>query len=404
VPALLSHIEAALRPLANELQAVPMRAYMLEQFEFLGIRATPRRQALRGMPKLNLTAPELLTLAEALWNLPEREFQYVAVDLLTKHHRQLDLDSLPRILQLVQRHSWWDTVDGLSGVGYTATRAIRRDAALVNLPIVAMTANAMAGDREKVLEAGMCDYIAKPLDVNQMFSTIAKWIKPGRSLKIGLADDSVHDERVPTTGSTLPPLPGIDTAAGLRTTMNDEKLYRRLLLKFRDSQADFTSIFEAAGRDPDPSASARVAHTLKGVAGNIGARAVALAAAELEAACLNGAGAALCASLVAATQAALNQVNAGLNTLEQDSTSFRMTSAFAPTDNTEQDLDALAILLADSDGSACDVLVQLIEKLQGTKMNDHLLEIQHSLELYEFSVALEQLKALRAEGHFHVQP
>jgi 3-methyladenine DNA glycosylase AlkD len=117
VAARLLQIEAALRPLADALQAVPMRAYMLDQFAFLGIRATPRRQALRGLPKLNTwTAPELLALAEALWDLPEREFHYVAVDLLAKHPRQLDLDSLPRLLQLVQRQSWWDTVDGLAGV------------------------------------------------------------------------------------------------------------------------------------------------------------------------------------------------------------------------------------------------------------------------------------------------
>lgn len=114
---LQSQIETALRPLADATQAVPMRAYMLDQFAFLGIRATPRRQALRGLPGMKTwTAAELLSLAEALWELPEREFQYVAVDLLTKHHRQLDLDSLPRLLQLVQRHSWWDTVDGLAGV------------------------------------------------------------------------------------------------------------------------------------------------------------------------------------------------------------------------------------------------------------------------------------------------
>jgi 3-methyladenine DNA glycosylase AlkD len=94
-----------------------MRAYMLEQFAFLGIRATPRRQALRGLPRLNTwTGPELLALAEALWELPERESQYVAVDLLAKYHRQLDMDSLPRLLQLVQRRAWWDTVDGLAGV------------------------------------------------------------------------------------------------------------------------------------------------------------------------------------------------------------------------------------------------------------------------------------------------
>ena len=117
VAGMVRQIEAALRPLSDAVQAVPMRAYMLDQFAFLGLRATPRRQALRGLPRLKgWPASELLALAEALWALPEREFQYVAVDLLSKHHQQLDLDSLPRLLQLVQRKSWWDTVDGLAGV------------------------------------------------------------------------------------------------------------------------------------------------------------------------------------------------------------------------------------------------------------------------------------------------
>jgi 3-methyladenine DNA glycosylase AlkD len=117
VGALLSQVEAALRPLADAQRAIPMRAYMLDQFMFLGIPATPRRLALRGLPRLKAwSATELLTLAEALWELPEREFQYVAVDLLAKHNRQLDMDCLPRLLQLVQRLSWWDTVDGLAGV------------------------------------------------------------------------------------------------------------------------------------------------------------------------------------------------------------------------------------------------------------------------------------------------
>ena len=115
--ALLSQIETALRPLADPVQAVPMRAYMLDQFAFLGIRAMPRRQALRSLPRMNAwTAADLLSVAEALWEKPEREFQYVAVDLLAKHHRQLGLASLPGLLPLVQRHAWWDTVDGLAGV------------------------------------------------------------------------------------------------------------------------------------------------------------------------------------------------------------------------------------------------------------------------------------------------
>ena len=62
--------------------------------------------------------------------------------------------------------------------GYAATREIRKNPAWTKLPVIAMTANAMAGDKEKVLEAGMWDHIAKPLNVADMFATIAKWVAP----------------------------------------------------------------------------------------------------------------------------------------------------------------------------------------------------------------------------------
>jgi 3-methyladenine DNA glycosylase AlkD len=109
-------IEAALRAQADAQQAVPMKAYMLGQFEFLGIRAGPRREALKGLPQFTGTAEDLLALAQALWQLPEREFRYAAIDLLAKHHKRLAVSDLPRILALVQTDPWWDTVDGLAGV------------------------------------------------------------------------------------------------------------------------------------------------------------------------------------------------------------------------------------------------------------------------------------------------
>ena len=116
----LPPIEAALRSQADAQLAVPMKAYMLDQFEFLGIRAGPRREALKlalkTLPKFTGSADELLALAHALWQLPEREFRYTAIDLLAKHHKRLAVDDLPRILQLVQTDPWWDTVDGLAGV------------------------------------------------------------------------------------------------------------------------------------------------------------------------------------------------------------------------------------------------------------------------------------------------
>ncbi|MYN45724.1 DNA alkylation repair protein [Pseudoduganella sp. FT93W] len=104
---------------AAEAEHAPaMRAYMRDQFEFLGVRTPQRRAAckpvlatLKGQP-----ASALLELAGALWQQPEREFQYVAIDLLALHWKQLDDSHLPALLQLVQQRSWWDSVDGLAGV------------------------------------------------------------------------------------------------------------------------------------------------------------------------------------------------------------------------------------------------------------------------------------------------
>jgi CheY-like chemotaxis protein len=85
--------------------------------------------------------------------------------------------------------------------GYTATREIRKNAQFKDLPIIAMTANAMAGDREKVLEAGMWDHIAKPLNVGEMFATIAKWIKPKAGSSSAIATE-VGATRAHSAGAT----------------------------------------------------------------------------------------------------------------------------------------------------------------------------------------------------------
>ncbi len=117
------------------------------------------------------------------------------------------------------------------------------------MPVIAMTANAMAGDREKALEAGMSDHIAKPLDVRAMFATFAKWIRPSglvRSTAAAVVTEprAVAADGLPTFSGIE--LPGIDVAAGLATTMRNEALYTRLLRKFRDGQRSFAEQFRAA--------------------------------------------------------------------------------------------------------------------------------------------------------------
>ncbi len=163
--------------------------------------------------------------------------------------------------------------------GYSATRKIREQERFKDLPVIAMTANAMAGDRDKVLAAGMNDHVAKPIKVNDMFVTLARWIAPRKRIlpSPGKTNPS------PESGG-LPPLPGIDVTAGLAVAEGNLRLYRRLLIRFKQQQTDFEHAFRAA-LDENSEAAVRQAHSLKGVAGNLGARQVQAAAEALEKAC-----------------------------------------------------------------------------------------------------------------------
>jgi 3-methyladenine DNA glycosylase AlkD len=108
-------VRAALKPLRNAERAAGARAYMRNRFVYIGI-STPRRRAVvagltRGFKPA--TAEELRAAAEGLWACTEREYQYVAADLLARHQAALSLDDLPWLLELAQKKSWWDTVDCL---------------------------------------------------------------------------------------------------------------------------------------------------------------------------------------------------------------------------------------------------------------------------------------------------
>jgi 3-methyladenine DNA glycosylase AlkD len=111
-------IVATLSPLAQPERAIPMRRYMRDKFDFLGIQTPVRRVA--AAPLIRAFKPEnsaeLIGAARSLWRHPEREYQYVAVDLLARHWKCMKKDDLPALLDLAQRKSWWDSVDALAGV------------------------------------------------------------------------------------------------------------------------------------------------------------------------------------------------------------------------------------------------------------------------------------------------
>ncbi len=166
--------------------------------------------------------------------------------------------------------------------GYEATRQIRQQPALIDLPVIAMTANVMAGDRERALEAGMNDQIPKPINPDSMFITMQKWMRPGSEITAVVAEPATT---AVDQATQLSDLPGIDIETGLRSTRQNENLYRRLLVHFRDNHAGFEAEFEAARHSDDGEAATRCAHTLKGVAASLGMLDLQQAALALEQAC-----------------------------------------------------------------------------------------------------------------------
>jgi 3-methyladenine DNA glycosylase AlkD len=106
-------VRAALRPLKDAERAAGARAYMRGRFVYIGISTPERRAAVRELIRgfKPATADELRAAAFALWAMKEREYQYVAADLLIKYQAALGLDDLPWLLEMAQKKSWWDTVD-----------------------------------------------------------------------------------------------------------------------------------------------------------------------------------------------------------------------------------------------------------------------------------------------------
>ncbi len=168
--------------------------------------------------------------------------------------------------------------------GYTAGRKIREDDAFKDLPVIAMTANAMAGDREKALAAGMNDHVAKPIDVKELFNVLRRWIKPtgkGRAFPGAFPAGAGQSRRFE---EDFGPLPGINVREGLERLAGDTALYRELLHKFAHNQARAGERIRQAIADRDMETAQMLAHTAKGVAGNIGAESLFETATLLDAA------------------------------------------------------------------------------------------------------------------------
>jgi signal transduction histidine kinase/DNA-binding response OmpR family regulator/HPt (histidine-containing phosphotransfer) domain-containing protein len=181
--------------------------------------------------------------------------------------------------------------------GYEATAEIRSHPEFKDLPILAMTAHAMRGEREKSISKGMNDHINKPIDPDALFDALVKWIKP--TPRIGnqvpeeaakdvlggeaLKGDGKGDARGTADPSILPDsLLGFDLQDALRRLNGKERLLKKLLLVFRESYGDVAATLQGMVKRNELEEAQRLAHTLKGAAGNLSAKGIAQAAGRLE--------------------------------------------------------------------------------------------------------------------------
>ncbi len=308
--------------------------------------------------------------------------------------------------------------------GYEATRTIRRTLRANQLPIVAMTANTMQGDREACLAAGMNDHVAKPIDPDDLFTALIRWL-PKRG------DDGPATPHPAPAPSTLPPIPAagqddarriLDPEAGLRRVLGKQGTYHTLLHRFVSQHADAATRIAGFIASGDGASATREAHTLKGVAGTLGARDVQARAADLEAVLRHAAPAERASQVLTVLAASLDEAVRAMRHLLDDarpvSGDITAQGGALPGDPPPNEvqptaplpdhtlpngtllddtlLDRLELFIEDDDSEAVDLFNAHADALRTALGPSAVDDMGEALRAFEFERALEVLRSARA--------
>jgi len=269
--------------------------------------------------------------------------------------------------------------------GYETTGCIRKNDEWKNLPVVAMTAHAMAGDRQRCLDAGMNEHIPKPIDPFQVYQLLSRWLAvDGESL-------ACHDKHNGAL-SEAAELPGFDLAWGLNRVGGKQSLYTRLMRNFLQDHHQNLDELKSLLQDGEIKKASRLIHTLRGVAANLGARELEALSAQLEQDILAGS-LDYQSSTFRQTESVFEKVMCGLRkwvkSLPNDKGND---SVLAAHHDKETLLAKFEEFLSQGDPQAQDLLEQLSLELADRIGEHRVNEVRQLVNDYEFSRAYELYK------------
>ncbi|MBF0455345.1 MAG: ABC transporter substrate-binding protein [Magnetococcales bacterium] len=275
--------------------------------------------------------------------------------------------------------------------GYQATKAMRAQDRLKGLPIIAMTANAMAGDREKCLKVGMNDHVVKPIDPKEMFRALAQWIKPAlRPLPKRHLNPTFRSEEEGGVDE-LPNLPGFDLERSVARVGGSLPAYRKLLDRVVQSEADAVDRIRQSLANGEQEEAIRAAHTLKGLAGTIGATTLQSEAALLEQALVRGEEEGQSRLLESVAQTLLQTVQVIESARVEPTLRRQQVDGGEPDGSIVPSLTLLAEKIEDYDATAVESVAELLEHLGPGLLQSDLERMQRRLADYDFDGASEIL-------------
>ncbi|CAN7560806.1 PAS domain S-box protein [Acidovorax sp. LjRoot74] len=295
--------------------------------------------------------------------------------------------------------------------GETATRALRGNPRYAQLPIIAMTANAMEADRQRCFAAGMNDHVAKPIEPAALWAALGRWIRPRAGLgaiasKAGVLPGRTGEDaalqplarkpEAPSPAVPLPSLAGLDTGLGLQRALGKPGLYTELLRRFAEGQAPVMAELQQALAANNLGVAERLAHTLRSVAANIGAPQVSECAQALEHALRFRHGNEAIVHVLAELRAALVPLLAGLQAWLAESVVAVEPAPSVPGSGGEMAAEALQRLrhLLEQDDPAATEFFQHNGKILGAALGNVFKTVEMHTLNFDFEQALEAMAAV----------